>query len=243
MNMKYDTAGQRAATGSNQHQPAGQREATDVAAPVAVPALKVGEVYAGIGLGSDLVYRHLILLPGDVQIDSIEAAEEFVTSMGGELPTHAELEHLCKQMRDHFRPSLYCTREYKDCDGDLGGLLFDFASDAEKIRRNGARHIRARAVRRVPAALTDAQVAHEETVHYVGGVARATPNTTCSLEDALTALSVVQIACRLIDERTAAATSVTEADLSFHAGEMRGIASMANAMSAALSAQRASKRE
>lgn len=158
-----------AASGHDQHQLEKQREATDAAARASalrqlgpsatpgatptvralMPALYRGEVYAGLCQDPGLGPLHLILLPGDVRVGSIEDAEEFVASMGGELPTYAELGYLHMRMGQQFKASLYCTCEQEEYDGDTVPVVYDFATDLERIAQNGARCIRVRAVRRV----------------------------------------------------------------------------------------------
>jgi hypothetical protein len=162
--------------GHDQHQLALRRDATDAAARAggrrqlglsttpgsasspsrvsfANPITHPGELYAGICQDPDLGALHLILLPGDVRVGSIEDAEDFVASLGGELPTYAELDHLYKCMRQQFKPSLYYTCEQEDCDGDVGTMLYDFATGRDREAQSGVRYIRARAVRRVLAAV------------------------------------------------------------------------------------------
>jgi hypothetical protein len=130
-----------------------------------IPTLYPFEVYAGVRLHRG-VPMHLILLPGDIQVTGLDAAGEFVSSVGGDFPTYAELEHLCKCMRHRFKPSLYYTADQEPYDGDMATALFDFATRADLDAQNGARSVRVRAVRRVPAnagtsvaAITEGQIA------------------------------------------------------------------------------------
>ena len=125
-----------------------QPAATAPAAPAGI-TLHPLEVYAGI-VQHKGAPAHLILMPGDVQVTGIEAAEEFVASVGGELPTYAELELLCKRMSDRFKPSIYYTSDQEPYDGDMATMMFDFATAHDLEAQAGARSVRVRAVRRVP---------------------------------------------------------------------------------------------
>lgn len=148
------------------------------ATPVAMPALYPREVYAGVGVGADLVARHLILLPGDVHVGCIEDAVEFVASGGGELPTYAELAHLHKNMGFLFKPSLYYSCEQEPYDGDMATMLFDFAHQIDPDQRDTPRQVRVRAVRRVLA---------EADIGPAGGISEQ---------------QVAALASRLIDQNT-----------------------------------------
>lgn len=153
----------------NQHQLETQREATNAAAragvlrqldpsttpsaiptvPALVPALYRGEVYAGICQDPDLGPLHLILLPGDVRVGSIEDADEFVDSVGGDLPAYAELQHLHEHIGHLFKPGLYYSCDQEEYDGDMATAMFDFAHQVAPDERDEPRQVRARAVRRV----------------------------------------------------------------------------------------------
>ena len=130
--------------------PGGDRPAP---ASFAGPIMHLGEVYAGICQDPDLGAIHLILLPGDVHADSIQEANEFAASVGGELPTLAELEHLHKHMSNAFEPALYYACDEEDYDGDgltMIPVMFDFAGRTDLLSVDwGSQQVRVRAVRRV----------------------------------------------------------------------------------------------
>lgn len=162
-----------AALGHDQHQLEKQREANDAAARAGalrqlgpstalsaipleravMPMLHRGEVYAGLCQDPDLGALHLILLPGDVRVDSIEEAEEFAASVGGQLPTQAELQHLHKHMGSLFKPALYYTCDQEDYDGSTTvTVMYDFAGRTDLVAVDwGAQQVRVRAVRHVHA--------------------------------------------------------------------------------------------
>jgi len=171
---------------------------TPLAAPCFMPALYPREAYAGVvsHLGARV---HLILLPGEAQIVGTSAAEECAASMGGELPTYAEMTHLGKRMPQRFKPGLYYTCDKEEYDGDMATALWAFAID------EGTSSVtRVRAVRRV--------------------LAEAAP-----ANGALTAGQVVELATRLIDQESLTDDDIKEDERMFSAGVKNGIGRMAMA--------------
>lgn len=62
---------------------------------ITLPELNEGEIYAGILLNeSGAPQHHLILLPGDNNEANWQTQTDWAKSIGGELPTRAELEAL-----------------------------------------------------------------------------------------------------------------------------------------------------
>jgi len=173
--------------------------ATPVAAPCFMPALYPREAYAGVvsHLGARV---HLILLPGEAQIVGTPAAEEFAASVGGELPTHAEMTHLGKRMPQRFKPGLYYTCDKEEYDGDMATALW-----ACGIDEGTSAVTRVRAVRRV--------------------LAEAAP-----ANGALTAGQVVELATRLIDQESLTDDDdIKDDERMFSAGVKNGICRMAMA--------------
>jgi len=138
-----------------QHVPASLAPAVDAGVMlgpnvrVVMPALYHREVYAGICHDPGLGPLHLILLPGDVRVSSIEDADEFVDSVGGDLPTYAELQHLHEHVAHLFKPGLYYSCDQEEYDGEMATAIFDFAHQVAPGERDEPRQVRARAVRRV----------------------------------------------------------------------------------------------
>jgi hypothetical protein len=101
-----------------------------------------GEIYVGV-VPHDLGKAHLILLSGEARVVGADAAEEFATSIGGQLPTHSELEYICQRMPDRFKAGLYYTCDQEEYDGDTATLLWAHLID------ESTSVTRVRAVRRV----------------------------------------------------------------------------------------------
>ncbi len=110
-------------------------------------ALQDGELY--IGLATDPLGKsvhHLILLPGDEQLDW-QAAQAWAKAQGGELPTRTEALLLFHVARDQFKRDWYWTSEQR---ADVAQYAwyqgFDWGDQSSY--RQGYR-LRVRAVRRV----------------------------------------------------------------------------------------------
>lgn len=210
-----------------------------VPAKAGTPELHPGDVYAGITTGADGAPYHLILLPGDARVTSIDEAENFAMSLGGELPTYAELTILCKRMQDQFQPSLYYTCEKEPYDGDMAAMLFDATPVGEL--RNDVHQVRARSVHRLPAddnAVDFATIKSEqrqittEAAHrcVIAGAERSLGVHAF----AISATQVAQMACRLINEASSEDESCTNDEHLVQAGIKMGIAKMAMEVQAVL---------
>lgn len=126
--------------------PGGDRPAPmSYAGPITYPR----EVYIGIYQDPDLGPTHLILLPDDVSVGSIEDADDFVDSVGGDLPTFGELQYLHERAGHLFKPCIYYSCDQEDYDGQMVNAAFDFAHQVAPGERDQPRQVRARAVRRV----------------------------------------------------------------------------------------------
>ena len=113
-------------------------------APCVMPSLYSHEVYAGV-VSHRGAKMHLILLQGAARVVGADAAEEFAASVGGELPTYAELAYLGDLMPQRFKPGLYYTCDQEEYDGDMATALWACGL------AEGTSVTRVRAVRRVPA--------------------------------------------------------------------------------------------
>ena len=115
--------------------------------PGAIGTAFGGGIYAGIIRGVDGgLDQHLVLLDGDVEGVTWEAAGTWAESKGASLPTRAEQRLLIANLQDQFEPAWYWSSEQAGPSGawdqyfDGGGQYYDFRSYEG----------RARAVRRLP---------------------------------------------------------------------------------------------
>jgi hypothetical protein len=74
--------------------------------------LKPGELYAGIILGhSGQPDHHLVLLPGEAESVTWDAAKAFAAEAGGELPTRREQALLYANLKAEFKLNWYWSGE------------------------------------------------------------------------------------------------------------------------------------
>lgn len=113
------------------------------------PALKEGEMYAGIILGkNDAPDYHLVLLPGEATEVSWGTARDWALETGGELPTRRELALLYANLREQFERLWYWSVEPQEPRSQLVWGQ-NFSSGIQTMYGRPFRG-RARAVRRVP---------------------------------------------------------------------------------------------
>lgn len=119
-----------------------------ITVPAADIELAEGEIYAGLILNDDgTPAHHLVLLPGDHEDTTWQAAVDWAKSIGGELPTRREQSLLFANGKQYFEQDWYWSSElhasepsYAWCQdfsygGQYGGHLY--------------RQCRARSVRRL----------------------------------------------------------------------------------------------
>lgn len=118
------------------------------AAPVAsTPALRDGEVYAGIALDeSGKPTHHLILLPGEETDVNHADAIAWAEKSGGSLPTRQEQSLLFANAKKHFKHELYWSSELHAEDGWAWFQRFHYGHQNDYRTSNA---LRARAVRRL----------------------------------------------------------------------------------------------
>ena len=89
---------------------------TTLIVPEAQIELRPGEVYAGLVLtDAGLPSHHLVLLPGQAEDVTWEAAKAWAKDVGGELPTCPEAALLYANAKSHFEDRWYwCAEEYSD---------------------------------------------------------------------------------------------------------------------------------
>ena len=108
-----------------------------------------GEHYAGLILNDDgTPSHHLVLLPGDHDDTTWQAAVDWAKEQGGELPTRREQSLLFVNGKQHFEPDWYWSGEqhasepsYAWCQNFDNGLQYDDHIGSQ---------CRARSVRRLP---------------------------------------------------------------------------------------------
>lgn len=118
------------------------------AKPFPLPALKKGEIYAGILLKDGKPAHHLILLAGH-KTEGIkwENAMAWAKAQGGELPTRKEGALLFANAAEQFQPEWYWTQEVHPVNADFAFFQSFYSGNQYNVRKDFA--FRARAVRRV----------------------------------------------------------------------------------------------
>ena len=111
-------------------------------------ALAEGEIPIAIIQVTGHAPYQLILLPGDVEDVTHEAATEWATSIGGELPNRHEQALLFAHARDQFERDDYWSAERHESDPDYAWCQYFDYGDQDYGRRGT--QLRARAVRRLP---------------------------------------------------------------------------------------------
>jgi len=75
------------------------------------PELKEGEIYAGAIINPDGTGNHVILLAGDHEKTTWQAAMDWAKEQGGELPNRVEISLLFNQSKSEFEEDWYWTNE------------------------------------------------------------------------------------------------------------------------------------
>ncbi len=112
------------------------------------PALKKGELYAGIILGKDgAPNHHLILLAGEKESVSWEDAKKWAKKAGGELPTRREQSLLFANLQEEFTNNWYWSQEqHASYESYAWMQYFGDGDQSDDHKDDGCR---ARAVRRL----------------------------------------------------------------------------------------------
>lgn len=104
--------------------------------------LKEGEIYVG-----RIDNTAVILLPGDNDDATWEAATEWAKSIGGDLPNRIEQAMLWANHRDQFKKDWYWSNETHHPDSGYAWFQnFDYGNQYDTHKTN---EVRARAVRRL----------------------------------------------------------------------------------------------
>ncbi|OJB11847.1 DUF1566 domain-containing protein [Burkholderia ubonensis] len=81
---------------------------------IQLPPLAEGEVYLGGFVDANGDVTHTILLPGDHDRASWQQQMDWAKSIGGDLPTRAELVIAYEKCRDQFKPDAYWSNTPDD---------------------------------------------------------------------------------------------------------------------------------
>ena len=112
-----------------------------------IPQLNEGEIYAGAIITPTGEGRHIIILPGDNDESTWDAAMEWAKSIGGDLPDRVEQALFYKHLPDQFQKDWYWSSEqhaaYSDCAWGQGFVDGGQGGDGKSAK------LRARAVRRI----------------------------------------------------------------------------------------------
>ena len=112
--------------------------------------LQHGERYGGLLFDANgLASHHVILLPGEADDINWDAAKEWATKAGGELPTRQEQALLFANLKSEFKPNWYWSGEAHESDSSCAWVQGFSIGTQGSSRKSYAG--RARAVRRFPA--------------------------------------------------------------------------------------------
>lgn len=116
---------------------------------VQIPPLAEGEIYLGGFVDANGDVSHTILLPGDHSVATWQEQMDWAKSVGGDLPTRAELVIAYEKHRDQFKKSAYWSNMQDDDPGYAGWAWFQhFRFGSQSTSAEDGR-LRARAVRRL----------------------------------------------------------------------------------------------
>ena len=117
--------------------------------PAASIGLQPGEHYAGIVLGhNDEPSYHLILLPGEAESVTHDAALKWAEEARGELPNRREQAILYANLKSDFADAWYWSSVLHESDPDYA--WFQYFANGHQTSYNRYLELRARAVRRLP---------------------------------------------------------------------------------------------
>lgn len=119
-----------------------------ITVPAADIELADGEIYAGLILNDDgTPSHHLVLLPGDHEDTTWQAAVDWAKSLGGELPSRREQSLLFANGKQHFERDWYWSGELYASEPRYAWYQFFDRGNQDDDRI--LNHCRARSVRRL----------------------------------------------------------------------------------------------
>lgn len=110
------------------------------------PEIKEGERYIGATVSAEGVVTHIILLPGDKNLNW-EKSKEWAESIGGDLPNRIEQAMLYATVPDEFKKDAYWSNTHHASDSDYAWSQ-NFNYGTQLIYTTDYK-LRARAVRRL----------------------------------------------------------------------------------------------
>ena len=116
---------------------------------IQLPPLAEGEIYLGGFVDKNGDVTHTILLPGDNDDASWQAQMDWAKSIGGDLPTRAELVIAYEQHRDQFESDAYWSNQPDTDPGYSGWAWCQHFGDGVQLSYHQTIKLRARAVRRL----------------------------------------------------------------------------------------------
>lgn len=116
---------------------------------VQIPPLAEGEIYLGGFVNANGDVSHTILLPGDNDGATWQQQMEWAKSIGGDLPTRAELVIAYEQHRDQFKKDAYWSNTPDDDPEYYGWAWSQYFHLGGQYLNPQYYRLRARAVRRL----------------------------------------------------------------------------------------------
>ncbi|MUV28882.1 DUF1566 domain-containing protein [Burkholderia thailandensis] len=116
---------------------------------IQLPTLADGEIYLCGFVDKNGDVTHTILLPGDNDDASWQAQMDWAKSIGGDLPTRAELVIAYEQHRDLFEKAAYWSNTLDTDPGYSGWAWCQSFYLGHQITSHQLTELRARAVRRL----------------------------------------------------------------------------------------------
>ncbi|MCA8045520.1 DUF1566 domain-containing protein [Burkholderia arboris] len=116
---------------------------------IQIPPAAEGEVYLGgfVDKNGDVI--HTYLLPGDNGRATWQEQMEWAKSIGGDLPTRAELVIAYEQHRDQFEQAAYWSNTPDTDPGYSGWAWYQRFNNGNQYYNHQNYELRARAVRRL----------------------------------------------------------------------------------------------
>ncbi len=116
---------------------------------IQIPPAADGEVYLGSFVDKNGDVTHTILLPGDNDDASWQEQMDWAKSIGGDLPTRAELVIAYEQHRDLFEKAAYWSNTPDDDPDYAGWAWYQLFTSGNQTSTLQDGELRARAVRRL----------------------------------------------------------------------------------------------
>ena len=116
---------------------------------IQLPPLAEGEIYLGGFVDANGDVTHTILLPGDSDRGTWQQQMDWAKSIGGDLPTRAELVIAYERHRQQFKRDAYWSNTPDDDPEYAGWAWYQYFSGGSQSSNRQTHRLRARAVRRL----------------------------------------------------------------------------------------------